>query len=37
MLPGPDDLWLRDEEGARTCEIRYAVFNGAASVPQTEE
>ncbi|HEX9993857.1 MAG TPA: lantibiotic dehydratase [Acidimicrobiales bacterium] len=28
MLPGPGQLWLRDERGAYTSEIRYAVFSG---------
>jgi hypothetical protein len=29
MLPGPDELWLADVEGARTSELRYAVFTAA--------
>jgi hypothetical protein len=28
MLPGPDELWFTDADGAaRTCEIRYGVFS----------
>jgi hypothetical protein len=28
MLPGPDELWFTDGDGAaRTCEIRYGVFS----------
>ena len=25
MLPGPEDLWLRDEQGKYTCELRMQV------------
>lgn len=30
MLPGPGQLWFGDQDGGRTCEVRYAVFTARA-------
>lgn len=34
MLPGPDELWLRDERGRYTCELRFGYYRPAATKPE---
>jgi hypothetical protein len=37
MLPGPDELWLRDGDGRYTCELRVQMTRSLASADDERE